>query len=63
MAINLDKIHSEVYKAPQDAYYEKDPFKVFADVKGVGFNIEKAQNIISKNPDKTEYTISLEKKK
>lgn len=61
-SIDLNKIHSEIYKEPKDAYFEKEPFKVYAEVKGIDFDIERAKNEIEKSPNKSEYTIKLEHK-
>ena len=55
--INIEKIHNEIYKTAQNAYYEKEPFKVYQEVYGVDFDIESAKSILS-NP-KDEYTIPL----
>lgn len=57
--IDIDKIHSEIYKKPQDAYYKNNPFKVYSEVKGVDFDLEKVKKIIAENPNNSEYTISL----
>ena len=57
--IDINKIHSEIYKQVSDAYYEKEPFKVFAEVVGVDFDIDSANSVILQNPDATEYTIQL----
>lgn len=56
--IDLQKIHDEIYKEPQDAYYNKEPFEIHAEVDGVDFNIEEAKQIIS-SEEKEEYTIPL----
>lgn len=56
--IDLDKIHSEIYKEAKDAYYTKDPFTVFEEVEGVDFNVEEAKKILAAE-DKAEYTIPL----
>lgn len=57
--INLEKIHNEIYKEPQDAYVEKNPTIVHQHVNGVDFGVsmEKAKKIIAE--DKEEYTIPL----
>ena len=59
-AIDIDKIHSEIYKEPKDAYYTQDPFAVYPSENGLDFNvsIDEAKNIIG---DQTaeEYTIPL----
>ena len=43
--INIEKIHNEIYKTAQNAYYEKEPFKVYQEVYGVDFDIESAKSI------------------
>lgn len=37
--INLDEIYKEIYKEPQDAYYTKNPYKVYPSSTGVDFSI------------------------
>ena len=51
--INLEQIHSEVYRAPQDAYYTKDPYVVHPHVDGIDFAIsmEEANNLLNSNED------------
>lgn len=58
-SIDIDKIHSEIYKEPVDAYYTKDPFAVYPSSNGVDFNIsiEEAKNMVSSPQDS--YTIPL----
>lgn len=57
--INLEKIHSEIYKEPQNAYVEKNPTIVHTHVDGVDFaiSIEEAQKLIEE--EKEEYNIPL----
>lgn len=55
--INIEKIHDEICKEPKDAYYTKEPFAVYPEVKGISFDIEKAKEILSQ--DKQEYIIKL----
>lgn len=57
--IDIDKIYSEVYKEPQDAYITQDPITVHPNVNGVDFNIsiEEAKELIKE--DKEEYIIPL----
>ena len=57
--IDIDKIYSEIYTEPKDAYYEKEPFKIYAEVAGVDFAISKqeAKDIVSEK--KEEYRIPL----
>lgn len=56
-AIDIDKIHEEVYKEAKDAYYTKDPFTVYPEVIGVDFDVEAAKTLLLE--DKEEYIIKL----
>lgn len=57
--IDLEKIHSEIYKEAQDAYITQEPLTVHPNVNGVDFaiTIEEAQKLLQE--DKEEYTIPL----
>lgn len=55
--IDIEKIHNEVYKEVQDAYYTKDPFTIHPEVEGVDFNVEEAKALLQE--DKEEYVITL----
>lgn len=57
--INLQKIHEEIYKEPQDAYVQKNPTVVHPEVNGVDFKIsvEEAEELLKE--DKEEYTLPL----
>ena len=56
--IDVDKIHSEIYQEPKDAYYTKDPFTVYPEVEGIDFDVEKAKELIASEV-KDEYVIEL----
>ena len=56
-AIDIEKIHEEVYKEAKDAYYTKDPFTVYPEVIGVDFDVESAKTLLLE--DKEEYVIKL----
>ena len=56
-AINIEKIYEEVHTEAQDAYYTTDPFKIYAEVKGIDFNLEEAKEILKE--EKEEYIIKL----
>ena len=56
-AIDIDKIHSEVYKQVQDAYYTQNPFTIHPEVEGVDFDVETAKTMLQENKDK--YVINL----
>lgn len=55
--IDIEKIHTEVYKEAKDAYYTKEPFTVYPEVEGIDFDIEAAKKILEE--DKEEYVIPL----
>ncbi len=55
--IDIEKIHSEVYKEAKDAYYTKDPFEVHPEVEGIDFDVEAAKKILEE--EKEEYVIPL----
>lgn len=59
-AIDVEKIHEEIYKEPQDAYYTENPFKIYPEVDGVDFNIsiEEAKEKIQQEENE-EYKIPL----
>ena len=67
-AIDLEKIHNEIYKKAQDAYYTNNPFTIYPEVKGIDFDIESAKSIIEEyeipliitQPDKTVNDIGTE---
>ena len=57
--IDLEKIHTEIYKEPQDAYITQDPVTVHPNINGVDFAItmDEAKKLLKE--DKEEYTIPL----
>ena len=55
--IDIDKIHQEVYKEMQNAYYTKDPFTIYPETEGIDFDVEIAKSILAEA--KEEYTIPL----
>ena len=57
--IDIEKIHSEIYKEAKNAYFEETPFKVYPEVKGVDFDLEKAKEFLEKYKNNTEFTIPL----
>jgi len=57
--IDIDKIHAEIHKEAKDAYFEEDPFKVYPEVKGIDFDVDKAKQLLNENNDNTEITIPL----
>ena len=61
--IDVDQIHSEVFREPQNAYFTTEPYAVFPDVKGVDFNVDGMKTLIQDNPDSEEYICKLDYKK
>lgn len=61
--INIEKIREEIYKEPQNAYYEENPFKLYKEINGVDLkiSIEEANKILEEQ--KEEYIIPLSIKK
>ncbi len=55
--IDLEKIHSEIFKEAKDAYYTNEPFTIYPEVKGIDFDMENAKMIISE--EKEEYEIPI----
>ena len=56
-AIDIEKIHEEIYKEPEDAYIVDEPFEVHPEVEGIDFDVEAAKEILKE--DKEEYVIPL----
>ena len=57
--IDLQKIHDEIYKAPQDAYVTENPFEIHEQVIGVDFDIEEVQNEINNDKSAENYKVNL----
>ena len=55
--INIEKIHEEICKEPQDAYFTKEPFAVYPEVNGINFDLEEAKKILEE--EKEAYIIKL----
>ena len=55
--IDIDKIHSEVYKEVKNAYYTKEPFTIYPEEDGINFDVENAKAMIAETKD--EYQIPL----
>ena len=58
--IDINKIHSEIYKTPTNAYFTKDPYVIYPHVDGIDFaiSIEEAQNLVN-NSQEEEISIPL----
>jgi len=58
--VDINKIHDEIYKAPQDAYFTTNPYIVHPHVDGIDFSItiEEALQMLAETSDT--YTIPLQ---
>lgn len=56
-SIDVDKIHEEIYREPQNAYVTQDPFGVYVHVDGVDFNVDEVKSLVAS--DEQEYKIEL----
>lgn len=56
--LDIDKIYSEIHKDVINAYYEKNPLKIYTEVIGVSFDKELAKEALTKNT--AEYIIPLQ---
>lgn len=61
--IDIEKIHEEVYKEVQDAYYTKEPFAIHPEVEGVDFNIEEAKALLQEDKEQYEIPLNITKPK
>lgn len=57
--IDIDKIYSEIHIEPQNAYYETNPFKIYAHVDGVDFGITLEEARAMLEQEQEEYKIPL----
>lgn len=57
--IQVEAIHSEVYRAAENAYFTTEPYAVFSEVVGIDFSIDEMKQKINENPDAEEYAVSL----
>jgi len=61
--IDIEKIHQEVYKEVQDAYYTKQPFTIYPEVEGINFDIENAKILLAENKEQYEIPLIITKPK
>ena len=57
--LDLNKIHEEVYRAPQDAYYTTNPYAVYPHVDGIDFDISVEEATSAYNNSEESYSIPL----
>ena len=59
--IDLEKIHKEVYREVQNAYYITDPFTIYPEVEGIDFDIENAKILLAEQKEKYEIPLIITK--
>ncbi|MBQ2835820.1 MAG: VanW family protein [Clostridia bacterium] len=59
--ISIEKIHKEVYKKVQDAYYTKEPFTIYPESEGIDFDIENAKLLITEEKEQYEIPLTITK--
>lgn len=57
--LDINTIYKEVYTEPKNAYYEKEPFKIYSHVNGIDFAITIEEAISMVKEKKEEYIIPL----
>ena len=57
--INIEQIHTEIYKEPSDAYFTQNPYAVYPSENGIDFAISLEQASQMLEEEKDEYTIPL----
>lgn len=60
-AINIEKIHNEVYKKVQDAYYTKEPFTIYPEADGIDFDLENAKTLLLEQKEQYEIPLIITK--
>ena len=55
--IDIEKIHKEVYKEVQNAYYTTNPFTIYPEIDGIDFDVENAKLLLAE--EKESYEIPL----
>ena len=59
--LNLQKIHDEVYRAPQDAYYTTNPYAIYPHADGVDFaiSIEEATKLFEESAEQCNISLKV----
>ena len=58
-ALDIDSIHTELYKEPKDAYFTQNPYSVYPSENGIDFaiSVDEVKNML--NEEKDEYVVPL----
>ena len=59
--IDLEQIHSEIYKEVQDAYLTRNPITIHPEVEGIDFDIEETKKILEEDKEKYEIPLKITK--
>lgn len=59
--IDLEQIHSEIYKEVQEAYLTRNPITIHPEVEGIDFNVEEAKKILEEDKEKYEIPLKITK--
>ena len=59
--IDLEQIHSEIYKEVQDAYLTRNPITIHPEVEGIDFDIEETKKILEETKEKYEIPLKITK--
>ena len=62
-AIDIDKIHEEIYKEVKDAYYTQNPFEIHPEEEGIDFDVEAAKKALEENKEEYEIDLKITKPK
>ena len=57
--IDIEKIHTEIYKEVKDASYTKDPFKLYPEVIGIDFSVDDAKKLLEEDKEKYEIPLTI----
>ena len=59
--IDIEKIHKEVYKEVQNAYYTKEPFAIYPESNGIDFDVENAKLLLQEQKEQYEIPLIITK--
>ena len=62
-AIDIDKIHEEIYKEVKDAYYTQNPFEIHPEEEGIDFDVEAAKKALEEAKEEYEIDLKITKPK